>query len=201
MRPKNLIAMVFLLCCATAAAAFAQETVDARQGRDAASARGEAAPARDGAAAGEVGQAADPAAGVPDLPENQAEIEALRKGELKSAQPADQRASGRTITAEVAAARRAAYDQVLAEQDAKIEALRVRLEAAGGTPAALDLQREIEREKMQTERRLLELQAGIARGEGRADLAALIEAAIAELDAPRPVLPPVDRPVPAAPQR
>ena len=201
MRPTNSIVMVLLLCCATAAAAFAQEPVDAQNARDAAPIRGEAAPARDGAAAGEVGRADDPVAGVPDLPENQAEIEALRKGELKPAQPATKQAGGRAITAEVAAARRAAYDQVLAEQDARIEALRVRLEAAGGTPAALELQREIEREKMQTERRLLELQAEIARGEGRADLAARIDAAIAELDAPRPVLPPVDRPVPAAPQR
>ncbi len=65
----------------------------------------------------------------------------------------------------------------------------------------LELQQEISREKQATQRRLLELQLDFATRDGDRARIEQATAALAAWDAPRPVLTPVDRPVPANPER
>ena len=65
--------------------------------------------------------------------------------------------------------------------------------------AALALQREIERVKVETERTLLRIQASWARREGRLEVARAIEASLEEMARPRPVRAGVRVPTPATP--
>ena len=137
---------------------------------------------------------ADPAAGLPDVPENQAEIESIRSGELKLLQP-----EGTAPVPAVDAARearRVAFETVVAEQDAKIRTLADRLTGATGE-AAFAIQKDIEREKLATGRRLLEVQLDLATGDGDQARVEKIQEALAAWDAPAPVYTPVERPLPA----
>ncbi|MDO9170797.1 MAG: hypothetical protein Q7W29_03100 [bacterium] len=149
---------------------------------------------------------ADPVAGVADIPENQAELQALSSGGQPFAPP-----EGATLGVaptsedssadEVRTARRVAFESVVAEQDTRIATLAARLRDVAGTEESLAVQREIEQLKRSTGLRLLELQLEMARTDGDADRAAGIEAAIAAWDAPHPAPQPVERPTPVAPRR
>ncbi len=182
---------VMTVLAVTAAAAFAAG--------DPQPATGNQAPATQSGPAS-VQPAPTPAAGLPDLPENQAEIEAMNKGELTFEQPAiDAPAPAIDAAAE---ARRAAFDGVVAEQNAKVQALGERLATTTGSEARVALQKDIEREKLATGRRLLELQLELATGDGDAARIERLQAAITEWD--NPVMPQgaiIDRPVPANPGR
>lgn len=138
---------------------------------------GPASPVASPAVAG-----ADPAAAIPDLPENRAEIEAVRAGELRL-EPAPNAAA-----APQAAAPRSPemleIDQALVAERALVAELEARLEGAPDETAALDLLREIERTKQRTEIEILRLQAKHARLAGREEQAAEIEAAVQQILAP-----------------
>lgn len=141
----------------------------------------------------------DPSAGVVALPVNQAEIEALRRGEMTLEQP---EGSDKAAAADAArTARRAAFDAVLNGQQAKIQALKDRLETAAGDEAIREIQQEITREKLATQRQLLELQLEFATRDGDQARIDQMNAALTAWDAPQPVLQPVDRPVPTNPGR
>ncbi|MBK7769830.1 MAG: hypothetical protein IPI48_04645 [bacterium] len=140
----------------------------------------------------------DPTAGLADLPENQAELEAIRSGELKLVQP-----EGVAPTPAVSAARdarRAAFDAVINEQNAQVQVLTDRLEGADNE-AALAIQKEIELTKKAAQRRLLEVQLEMATTAGDQAGIERLQAALAAWDAPIPVGQPVDRPVPTNPGR
>lgn len=134
-----------------------------------------------------------PDAGIVDVPENQAEIEAIRNGQLKLVQP--EGAAPVPAIDPVRAERRAAFDAVIAGQDAKIQSLADRLASAKGDEV-LAIQKEIEREKLAASRGLLELQLEFATRDGDKPRIERLQAALAEWDAPAPVGTPVDRPVP-----
>lgn len=137
----------------------------------------------------------DPAAGIPDLPANQSEIEALRSGAMTLERPAGTDA---TAPADAARAeRRAAFDAVIDGQRQKIQALIDRLEAVSAGADAAEIQKEIEREKLSTQRQLLEVQLAFATRDGDQTRIDQLQAALADWDAPRPVLQAtVDRPAP-----
>ncbi len=138
-----------------------------------------------------------PAVGLADLPENQAESAAVAAGELKLARP-DQpagTAAGAPAVEAARAARRAALDAVLAEQDARVQELASRLPAADSR-TSLEIQKQIEQVKKESGRRLLEAQLELATGAGDQAAIEKLQAALADWDAPRPVLAPVDRPAP-----
>ena len=139
----------------------------------------------------------EPTAGMPSIPENQAEIEALRSGTLVL-EPVPNIAvdSGQDAVRDV---RRAAFDAVMAGQDAKIQALNARL---GGSPGAeVEIQQEIAREKRNTTRLLLELQLEFAVSDGNEEQIARIQSELEGWDAPLPTPVPSDRPVPVNPGR
>lgn len=136
----------------------------------------------------------DPAAGLVDIPENQAELEAARAGQLKLIQPEGQAPAAAVDAAR--AARRAAFDAVVEDQDAKVRALADRLSAAKGDEAVA-IQKEIEHVKLATGRNLLELQLDFATRDGDQPRIDRLRAALAEWDAPAPVGTPVERPVPS----
>lgn len=138
--------------------------------------------------------AADPAVGLPDLPENRAEIEALRRGEAGFERPAGGLPAAVADTARLT--RRAAFAAVVDGQDAKVRALAGRLAGATGDEA-LALQKEIEREKVATGRRLLEVQLEFAARDGDQERVRRLQEALAAWDAPAPAYAPVDRPAPA----
>ncbi len=142
--------------------------------------------------------AAAPAAGLADIPENQAEQKAVEQGLLELTTP--DAAAPAPVEDAVRVARRAAFAAVLAEQEARVAALAERLTAADGQ-AALDLQRQIESEKLGAGRRLLELQLQFATSDGDQARSERLRAAIADWDAPKPVGTPIERPVPANPNR
>ena len=144
---------------------------------------------------------ADPVAGVADIPENQAELQALSSGGQPFAPPEGAALGTAPADDELRAARRAAFTSIVAEQDTRIATLAARLADVAGTEESLAVQREIEQLKRATGLRLLELQLELARTDGDAGRAAGIEAAIAAWDAPQPAPQPVDRPTPAAPRR
>lgn len=144
---------------------------------------------------------AEPFAGVADLPENQAELEALRSGAATFAAPEGAATAAAPVADAAREARRAAFAAVVAEQNGRIAALGARLEAVAGTEESLALQREIEQQKRATGLRLLELQLEQASADGDEAGVAGIEAAIAAWDAPQPAPQPVDRPTPTAPRR
>lgn len=139
--------------------------------------------------------AADPAAGLADIPENLEERAAIQSGELKLIIP-----EGTAPTPAVDAARearRGALDAVLAEQDAKVQSLADRLDNATRDEDRLALAKEIEQEKLATSRRLLQLQLDFATRDGDQARIEQIQAAITAWDAPAPVYTPIERPVPA----
>jgi hypothetical protein len=77
-----------------------------------------------------------------------------------------------------------------------VAAVEQQISATTDPMAALALQRQVEEMREQVEVELLRIQARYARQEGRLDDAAQIDAAIAEMTAPRPRGVPVDRPLP-----
>jgi hypothetical protein len=139
--------------------------------------------------------AGDPTAGLADLPVNQAESEAIQRGELKLEQP--EGTAPAPVVDAAREARRAAFDAVVTEQQAKVQALADRLSAAVDGEARLTLQKEIEREKLAIGRRLLELQLEFAARDGDQARSERLQAALTAWDTPAPVGAPVDRPVPA----
>lgn len=151
-----------------------------------------------GAAATVAPPAATPSAGLADIPENAAERAAIERGELKLEVPEGTAAEPAVDAAR--AARRAAFDQVLAEQDARVKVLADRLAASTGDEA-MSLQRQIETEKVAGSRRLLELQLQFASQDGDQARVERIQAAIADWDAPKPAGTPVERPVPTTTNR
>jgi len=182
------IAIVASICCFAVAAFAADNPQPAAVG-------GESAPIQPGGAAGSGPVLTDPTAGVPDIPENQAEIEELRRGEMfLEAVPVPVPAS--TIDA-AREARRAAFDAVMASQDAKIQTLTDRLTAMPNGPAGLEIQQEIEHEKLATSRLLLELQLDFAVRAGNEEQISVLRAALEAWDAPPPAPQPIDRPAPA----
>jgi len=138
--------------------------------------------------------AADPAAGVADLPENRAEIEALRRGELELERPEGALPAPALDTARHA--RRAAFEAVVDGQDAKVRALAERLAGATGDEA-LSIQKDIEREKIATGRLLLEAQLEFATRDGDQARVQRLQSALSAWDAPAPAYAPVDRHLPA----
>ena len=78
-----------------------------------------------------------------------------------------------------------AIQAVLDHEAARLAELETGQKAAVGESALLELQREIERVKEETELQILRVQADFARREGRLEQAAEIEAALAEMTAPR----------------
>jgi len=183
--------IVSVLAIGLAAAAVAADPQPAPQ-----------APAAPATVSGQPGavanEAAAPTAGLVDIPENQAERQALEAGELQLEAPEGQAAP--TDAAAARTARRAAIDAVVAEQDARVGALIARLEGADGEQA-LALQREIEREKAATGRRLLELQLQFAQQAGDQAGVERLQGALAEWDAPKPVGTPRERTLPATQNR
>jgi len=139
---------------------------------------------------------------LPDLPENAAEIEALKSDAPSGPAPAEALPG---LAAERPEAELSPRMQVLrsllAAEEARLAELQSRLDAAPDAAAALAIQREIERVKQQTEVELLAAQAGFAREAGQEEKAAAIEAAIDELTSPRPRGVPQDRPAPVETQR
>jgi len=134
---------------------------------------------------------------LPDLPENAAEIEALKNGITNAPVPTDTATpadADQPVGFESPQARE--LKALIASETAALAELQTRLDGAGADDAALAVQREIEQVKQQTEIDLLRLQARFAREAGQADRAAAIDAAIGELTAPRPVGVPQDRPAP-----
>jgi hypothetical protein len=138
--------------------------------------------------------AIDPAAGIPDIPANRTEIDALRAGKMALERPAGAEA----VPAPAAAgnARRAAFDAVVAAQQAKVQALKDRLATAAGDEAVKAIHQEIALEKQAMQRQLLELQLDFATRDGDQARIEQMNAALTAWDAPQPVLQPVDRPVP-----
>lgn len=86
-------------------------------------------------------------------------------------------------------------------QAVAVEALQRQAAASVDPVAALALQRQIEDLRAQVEVQILTIQARYARQEGRLDVAAEIEAAVAEMTAPRPRGIPVARQLPDDTQR
>ncbi len=105
------------------------------------------------------------------------------------------------VAAAAATARRAAFDAVIAAQQAKIQALKDRLATAAGDDAVMAIQQEIAGEKQATQRQLLELQLEFATRDGDQARVEMMNEALTAWDAPQPVLQPVDRPVPTNPGR
>lgn len=154
----------------------------------------EATATKDGSA-----PALDPAAGIPDIPANRTEIDALRAGKMTLERPAGAEA---VPTPDAAGnARRAAFDAVIAAQQAKIQALKDRLATAADDDAVMAIQQEIAGEKQATQRQLLELQLEFATRDGDQARIEQMNAALTAWDAPQPVLQPIDRPVPTNPGR
>jgi hypothetical protein len=93
------------------------------------------------------------------------------------------------------------YAGITALIEAEGEQLRVlarRLDATRDSEAAMAIQREIEQVKVQTELSILRLQSEHARRSGKAALADRLDAAIREMQEPRPAPKPASRPAPGA---
>lgn len=161
-------------------------------------ATGQIPAAQSGAASVAPINLSDPTAALAAIPENQAEIEAVRSGELKLVQP-EGTAQEPAIDA-AREARRAAFAAVVTEQNAKVEALVARLNGASGAEA-VTIQQQIEAEKKATDRRLLVVQLDLATAAGDQVGIERLQTALTEFDAPAPVGQPVDRPVPVNPGR
>jgi hypothetical protein len=82
---------------------------------------------------------------------------------------------------------------LLDREAAQLSELEARVPAAVDGAAFLSLQREIERVKQDTELQVMRTQAQYARLEGRVEQAERIEAALAEMAAPRPAAAPTER--------
>ena len=148
-----------------------------------------APPAKSGPADASATQSRAPA-GIPDLPENQAEIEAglVPDGKAVEAQKSDAAPALTPLMAEIQA--------VLADEQTRVAELEARLSSSLDEGAALALRRQIEQIKVETELNILRLQAEHARRAGQDEQAAAIEAAIAEMLSPRPAGVPSERPAP-----
>lgn len=171
MLTRRPIVIICVACC-LAAAAFAADEPQPNHSQPVAVV-GQAAPVQGGGAATDRPTAPTPLAGTADIPGSPAGIEA----------------------------RRLAFDAVLAEQQARVQALTDRFAALAGSPAGIEIQKEIEREKMATHRRLLEVQLDFATRDGSEEQVNGIKAALTAMDTPQPVRQPIDRPAPANPGR
>lgn len=78
-----------------------------------------------------------------------------------------------------------AIRELLEREATQLAELEARLPAAADAPAFLALQRQIEQVKQATELQVMRTQAEFARREGRVEQAEQIEAALAEMSAPR----------------
>lgn len=168
------------------------------QSADEPQATGQIPAAQTGAASVAPTNVIDPTAGLADIPENQAEIEAMRAGELKLVQP-----EGTTQEPAIDAARearRAAFAAVVNERNAKVEALVAQLNGASGEDGVA-IQKQIEAEKKAADRRLLEVQLELATAAGDQAGIENLQAALTAFDAPAPAGQPVVRPVPVNPGR
>jgi len=83
---------------------------------------------------------------------------------------------------------------VLASSDLKLAQLQTRLDSESSHRSALEIIKQMEQVKVQTELDILAVQASFARQNGREEVALEIEGAIEVMTAPRPVRQPVDRP-------
>ena len=171
MQMRRRIVIISVAGC-LAAAAFAADDPQPNHSQPVAVV-GQAVPVQDGGAADDRPEAPAPTAGTADTLGSPAGI----------------------------AARRLAFDAVLAEQQARVQALTDRFAAAAGSPAGVEIQKEIEREKMATNRRLLEVQLDFATRDGSEEQVNGIKAALTAMDAPQPVRQLVDRPAPTSPGR
>jgi hypothetical protein len=124
---------------------------------------------------------------IPDLPENQAELAEQAAGQLEF-----DPAVAVTPPPAVATARSAEMleiELVINSERARVTELAARVRDLGDDAAALAVQLEIEQIKQGTEIEILRIQAKHARLAGREAQATAIEAALAQMLSPAPVLP------------
>jgi hypothetical protein len=164
--------LIMASICGLAVAAFAADDPQPKEPQPVAVA-GKADPVQEGGTSAGRPVASEAIVGTADIPVSQAGLDA----------------------------RRLAFDAVLAEQQARIQALTDRFAAVGNSPAGVEIQKEIEREKMATNRRLLEVQLDFATRDGSEEQVNGIKAALTAMDAPQPVRQLVDRPAPTSPGR
>lgn len=130
--------------------------------------------------------ATEPASPIPNLPENQAEIEALANGQLVL-EPAP--AVGTTLANPASLSpEMLEIGRVVNAERARLAELEARLRDTADDTAALSLLREIEQVKQGTEVEILRIQAKFARSAGREAQAQEIEAAVTQILAPAPAL-------------
>lgn len=185
-------APVVLICCFAAATAIADDP-QARAPQPVAIGSAAIQP---GGPPGSGRLPPEATAGVPDIPENRAEIEALHRGGM-TLDPMAKSAPESALDV-AREARRTAFAAVVATQDARIRSLTNRLASMPGSPGDLEIQKEIEHEKLATVRLLLELQLDFATLDGDQSRIDRVKAGLDAWDAPRPVLQPIDRPAPSS---
>jgi len=83
---------------------------------------------------------------------------------------------------------------VMASSDLQLDQLQTRLDSETNNRSALEIIKQMEQVKVQTELDILAMQAGFARQNGREEVALEIEGAMELMTAPRPERQPVDRP-------
>jgi hypothetical protein len=155
-----------------------------------------------GGAAGSEAAVESTAPIAPSLPENAAELEAIKSGQMSlELPPAQTREPAPLLTAPEVQARMEAFERVIAQQTATVGALQARLAGATDNQAALAIQQEIQAAKLQGQIQIMQIQADQARLAGRVEQAEQIEAAIARMTGPAPAGQPVDRPAPVRGQQ
>jgi hypothetical protein len=181
-RALSLLALALSFACAASALASNKVNPQPASGPQASSAAEPAAsPASSGA--GEVhaqgGQAAQPQGTQPGQPV---------QNPTASAPPAE-----RPLTP-----MQAEIKQVLEDEKTAVAELETRFTQTTDQAAALEIQKKIQETKLGTELKVLGIQAGFARAEGRTAVAEQLEAAIREMTTPKAPGQPVERPVPQA---
>lgn len=88
--------------------------------------------------------------------------------------------------------------QLIASERAAVAQLQERLVAAKGTATALELHKQVQETKLNTQLAMLRIQARYARAEGREAVAEQLETAIRDMTTPKAPGKPIDRPAPAA---
>lgn len=198
---KKIRHLTFVLavgCLVMAAGAFAAVAADSPAGKSSQPAVPVgSSTASSGGPAGSRPVGPEAVASMADIPENQAELEALASGKLVI-EPVPATVSDPDVEA-ARNARRVAFDAILASQSAKIQALSDRLSASPGDQN--QIQQEIAQEKKATNRLLLELQLEWAVSSGIEENITHLRAALEALDAPLPAPVPSNRPVPTNPGR
>jgi len=135
---------------------------------------------------------------APDVDVNRAELKALEDGDLPDGEAVIYtREDALALPAErPVSPLMADINIALDEERTRHAELEARFRAATDERQALEVQREIETLARDTELRILRIQADHARQAGREAVAECVEAAIAEMMAPRPTPVPQDRPAP-----